>query len=150
MDFRLNNRYWLDLFVKDFLKLREHIFEWKGIHVFSISIFSKKYVYKNHIREREQRYFEYTLKKYGTCLTDYILVTKSNVEKHDITIDFWEFKKNCDKENKIGLKDLTFDLIDLSNGIQSYGQHYYLIACDINKEIDFELIYGTLKVLNTI
>ena len=63
-------------------------------------------------------------------------------------MDFFDFKKKCDKENQLGLKDIKFDLIDLSEGIESYGEHYYLIACDINKEIDFELSYGTFKVLN--
>ena len=63
-------------------------------------------------------------------------------------MDFFDFKKKCDKENQLGLKDVKFDLIDLSEGIESYDKHYYLIACDINKEIDFELSYGTFKVLN--
>ena len=79
-----------------------------------------------------------------------ILVTKKNIEKHKIVMVFFDFKKKCDKEDQLGLKDVKFDLIDLSEGIESYDKHYYLIACDINKEIDFELSYGTFKVLNTI
>ena len=138
MDFKINNRYWLDLFVKDFLESKRRIFEWQNIHTFSINSFGDRYVYKDRVPERQQRYFEYILKKYGPCLSDYILVTKKNIEKHKIVMDFSDFK------------DVKFDLIDLSEGIESYDKHYYLIACDINKEIDFELSYGTFKVLNTI
>lgn len=148
MDFKINNRYWLDLFVKDFLESKRRIFEWQNIHTFSINSFGDRYVYKDRVPERQQRYFEYILKKYGPCLSDCILVTKKNIEKHKIVMDFFDFKKKCDKENQLGLKDIKFDLIDLSEGIESYGEHYYLIACDINKEIDFELSYGTFKVLN--
>lgn len=150
MDFRINNRYWLNMFVRDFLETEKRIFEWKGARILSIDEFKDRYVYTNHTGEREEKYFELIIGKYNQCLSNSIIITKRNIEKFDIAMDFFEYKKKCDKENKIGLKDVKFDLIDLSEGIHSSGQHYYLIACDIDSSINFELIYGTLKILNVI
>ena len=150
MSFTLNNRYWLNMFVRDFLETEKRIFEWKGARILSITEFKDRYVYTNHTGEREEKYFELIIRKYNSCLSDSIIVTKRNIEKFDIATDFFDFKKKCDKENQLGLKDVKFDLIDLSEGIESYGKHYYLIACDVDKEIDFELTYGTLKIINAI
>lgn len=150
MDFRINNRYWLNIFVRDFLETEKRIFEWKGARILSIDEFKDRYVYTNHRGEREENYFELTIRKYNPCLSDSIVITKRNIEKLDITMDFLEYKRRWDKENKIGLKDVRFDLIDLSEGIHSSSQHYYLIACDIDSSVNFELVYGTLKILNAI
>lgn len=149
MSFAQNNRYWLNVFMTDFFENEKKKFDLNNnVRVLPINIFKVNIIGK--ALKREVAYFEYVMKKYSDCLLNYILVAKKTVEKHDILYDFFEFKDKCDKEGKIGLKDVKLDLIDLSKGIESYGKHYYLIACDIDKQIDFELIYGTLKVINVL
>lgn len=150
MDFKVNNRYWLNKFIEDFIENKMRIFEWQRVRVFSINDFGIKFVYKNWRSDREEKYFESILRKYKSCLSDFIFVTKESVKKHDLFMEFSNFKNECDIQNQIGLKDVKFELIDLSEGLKSYGQHYYLIVCDIDKSINFELIYGTMKIINGI
>ena len=91
------------------------------------------------------------LSKYTQFSTNYILSIPRSEEKNVFTYRFYSFLYDCDKDRSLDLTLLKFDLVQLpSQLVPNYGPKFYLFICEINPKVNFELSYGTLKVLNKI
>ena len=151
MDFKINNRYWLNRFVQDFFESEKSFFNYHFATVYEINDFSDRFVYKHNVNENDKVYFKNTLNKYKSILANTILhVKRRKTRKEEIVRKFYTFIKEKDKDNKLDLRKIKFEIIDLTSHMFSFGPKYYLILCDIDHDINFELIYGTLKVMNEI
>lgn len=151
MDFKVNNRYWLNRFVQDFLESEKSFLNYHFATCYKIDDFENRFLYKNSVNEGDRHYFKKVLNKYKYVLSNNILhIRRHETRKEDIVRKFYDFVKKKDPENKLDLRRIRFDVLDLTTYMFSFGPKYYLILCDMDKSIDFELIYGTLKVMNEI
>lgn len=153
MDFKVNNRYWLNQFIQDFIDYNKSFLLCNNTSSYDIDTFLNKFVYKDSVKDKDKENLINILHKYKSILSDCILRTKYSNLKYDIIRKFYNFIKEKDPDNQLDLNKIKFELVNLTTSSFppfSSTLGYYLIVCDIDDSINFELIYGTLKVINKI
>lgn len=157
MDFKINNRYWLNKFIQDFIDYKKPVYNGFHISCFEVKDFEKKFVLKDRIDKKYQKQFVDTIKLYQDLSVNCILAIKQNpwhpetdLTKLDIIRHFYQYTLWKDPHNELDLNKIKFELLRINFGSIASDFECYLIVCDINKSINFELIYGTMKIINGI
>lgn len=151
MSYAENNRHWLKLFINDILNSKDNNLELYGAFAIETDVFcanildDKKGKFdKEHILEK--------LKQYDSLSSGYIIRMRDTVghDINDVKRELFRLLMKLDSHNKLDLLKIKFDLVRLDTNRFAFARKHYLLVCDIQENIDFELIYGTLKVMAVI
>ena len=150
MDFKIDNKYWISCFVRDFINIEKVYMKKHNIEMFDIETFLHKIIEKK-LKYNTKGCLDRFLSKYSQISTNCILSIPRSEERNVFTYRFYSFLCDCDKDRSLDLTLLKFDLVQFTSQlVPKYGPKFYLFICEINPKINFELSYGTLKVLNKI
>lgn len=150
MPYTENNRFWLKLFVKDFLRAEEKFLARANITPIPVETFYENFVEKERRRKIDKDYILKNLNRFNSLSSGFVLkCSGTNINMaQKVKLHLYERLKELDPKNQLGIKNITFDLVHLSTNSFTLSSKYYMLICDVSKYIDFELVYGSLKVIN--
>ena len=153
MDFEIKNRYWLNRFLEDVMVAKEKELGKQNFSSCTIKEYGKMFIYHKRCDPRKRAYFQNLINTYKNMLVKRVIkidtYSRYRGEKAQVFQLLRETIEDYDKKNQLNLHKIKFELITL-DASNPFGAQYYLIACNIDKLINFELTYGTLKIMNTI
>lgn len=151
MSFEIKNRYWLNRFLEDVMVAKEKELGKQNFSSCTIKEYGKIFIYHKRCDPGKRAYFQYLINAYKNMLVKRVikidLYSRYRGEKALVFQLLRETIENYDKENQLNLHNVKFELITL-DASNPFGAQYYLVVCDIDKLINFELTYGTLKIMN--